>query len=327
LVGNAAAGHANAGSGVIGTITVTGDELFTLYTTGGTGAVDLTGLISLTPTLPGGHQSVSIAGTSTVRIGDSDFLGAIQEVNAGVLIPNDLIISITNTAATYFRGDFAAVPNPALRFQTDAAANNGGVKLAPFVSYTTNAAVIDASKSGGLIMDASNANFNDNITGASSPVGFDVFGAGFKIGDALLGSLGNDTITSNSMSQPDYITTTNGADTVNLAAGHTGVDHVGFYVASGLAQSATQFIPDGVGVSTTNIQIIGGGPTVAEWALPGSWGIPVTGSAREFGTLPGSIGNGFGTSGSNTILNNFNPILDVLDFNVRVWGHNDAANG
>src|SRR5262249_3601108 len=80
LVGNATAGHGNAS---IGAITVTGDELFTLSTAGGTLAVDQTGLVTLTPTLPGGHQSVSIAGTTTLRVGDTGaFLGAIQEVNA-----------------------------------------------------------------------------------------------------------------------------------------------------------------------------------------------------------------------------------------------------
>src|SRR5262249_49081431 len=156
--------------------------------------------------------------------------------------------------------------------------------------------------------------------GASSPVGFDVFGFGFKIGDALPGSLGNDTITSNSLSQPDYLTTTGGADTINLAAGHTGIDHVGVYVRSGLAQAAAAIIPDGVANSTTALQ------GNREWALPGFWGIPTNGSAKLFDG-GGQFPNGFGTSGSNSTVNNFNPTLDVLDFNARVWAHNNVAGG
>src|SRR5262249_9394421 len=97
-------------TGTIGAITVTGDEIFTLTAVGGVTPLgaDLTGLISLTPTLPGGHQTVTISGDTTLRVGDTGgiFQGAVQEVNAGALVPNDLVISITNTAATYFRGDF-----------------------------------------------------------------------------------------------------------------------------------------------------------------------------------------------------------------------------
>src|SRR5262249_20132983 len=153
---------------------------------------------------------------------DVGFFGAIQDVVGGALNPNNMTITITNTGATYFRGDFAAVPNPLLRFQTDTGANNGGTKLAPFVSYTTNAVTIDASKSGGFIMDAADANIGVTITGASSPIGFDVFGAGFKVGNVLIGSYGNDTLTSKSMTAPDYLVTNGGSDKITLAAGHTG---------------------------------------------------------------------------------------------------------
>src|SRR5262249_9483150 len=64
--------HSTAGA--IGTITVTGDEVFTLTAVGsaaGVNPVDLTGLITLTPTLPGGHQTVTISGDTTLRVGDT----------------------------------------------------------------------------------------------------------------------------------------------------------------------------------------------------------------------------------------------------------------
>jgi hypothetical protein len=330
VVGN---GVHNLGE-AIGLIKATGDELFTLTAVGsGQGKdltqTDFTGLVSLTPTL-GGNEQVTISGDTNVRIGDTvAFQGAIQDVSpGGVLLTNNMTISITNTAATYFRGDFVA--GTPLKFATDTGANNGGVVLAPAVAYTTNAVTIDASKSGGLIMDAADANFvssataagslGDVIIGASNPIGFDVFGAGFKVGNVLIGSLGNDTLTSNSLTLPDYLVTNGGADTINLAAGHTGADHVGFYVSSGLAQSATAFIPDAVANSTTALQ------APQEWALPGWWGIGTGGAAREFGVIGGNpIPNGFGTSADNSNLNNFNATLDFLDFNARSWAHDNVA--
>src|SRR5262249_15417252 len=96
VVGNQV--HSTAGA--VGTITVTGDEVFTFTVWGsaaGVNPVDLTGFITLTPTLPGGHQTVAITGDTIVRVGDiapAGVAGAIQEVNAGALRPDDLVISI-----------------------------------------------------------------------------------------------------------------------------------------------------------------------------------------------------------------------------------------
>ena len=52
------------------------------------------------------------------------------------------------------------------------------------------------------------------------------------IGNILGGSIGNDIITSKSLTLPDYIFTDGGADKITLAAGHTGADHVAFYAVS-----------------------------------------------------------------------------------------------
>jgi hypothetical protein len=53
------------------------------------------------------------------------------------------------------------------------------------------------------------------------------------LGDVLGGSIGNDTINSKATAQPDFVFTQGGSDTINLAAGHTGADHVAFYAGAG----------------------------------------------------------------------------------------------
>ena len=85
-------------------------------------------------------------------------------------------------------------------------------------------------------MLAGDANFDpvtsagNVITGAANPVGLNV--GAVTIGNILGGSIGNDIITSKSLTLPDYIFTDGGADKITLAAGHTGADHVAFYAVS-----------------------------------------------------------------------------------------------
>ena len=104
--------------------------------------------------------------------------------------------------------------------------------------------MIDASASGGLISPWGDANFvpgatvalstGDTIIGAANPVGYQTGGAGALCsGTCWLARLATTSITSKSMTLPDYIVTQGGADKITLAAGHTGADHVGFYAANG----------------------------------------------------------------------------------------------
>ena len=85
-------------------------------------------------------------------------------------------------------------------------------------------------------MLAGDANFDhvtsagNVITGAANPVGINI--GAVTIGNILGGSIGNDIITSKSLTLPDYIFTDGGADKVTLAAGHTGADHVAFYAVN-----------------------------------------------------------------------------------------------
>jgi hypothetical protein len=253
--------------------------------------------------------------------------GAIQDqTTSGGLNLNNLTVTVTDTAETSWgKGSVGSL----LDFVNDAGTVLGG-KFAPFVAYSNNAVKIDATASGGLISSWGDANFvgnqGDSILGAASPVGVTL--GGIKVGDVLAGSPGNDIITSNSMTLPDYIVTNGDADEITLAAGHAGVDHVGFYDANGNAIGVGAYAVASVGHSITEA----GPPSPAtgfEATNPGWWGIAAGGSSTliddgQFGSLfpAAAPGAGFGTSASQSTVTNFNAGLggDVLDFTAHAWG-------
>jgi hypothetical protein len=135
------------------------------------------------------------------------------------------------------------------------------------------------------------------------------------LGDVLVGSIGNDTITSKSMVLPDYIVTEGGQDKITLAAGHTGADHVGFYAAAGNVNVGGAYA-----VGSVTGAISEGGTGAFEFANPGWWGLatgaPSTRIDDGAGLFPGLNG---GTSNSQSTLNNYNPTQDFLDFSVKAW--------
>jgi hypothetical protein len=303
----------------IGAMNVMGDELFTLTALGPPGGLtDQTGLITLTPTL-GGNEHVTISGNSGLGIGFSPelipqqgspptvgFEGAIADATAGVLNVNNLTITITNTGETGFLPD--SVPGTLLNFVSSAGP-------APSIPYSTNAVLIDASTSGGLLMLAGDANFvpassaGDVITGAANPVGVN----GITAGNFLGGSIGNDIITSKSITLPDFIFTDGGADTITLAPGHTGADQVAFY-AVGLvgAEGGGSVVMPSVANAIAepvldNLQFVN----------PGWWGVGAGDTPKD---ILGLNFNGTGTSVDNSTLNGFVPGQDFLDFSVSAWG-------
>jgi hypothetical protein len=327
LVGNK--GHADfAGKGgdALGDLKAFGYEQFTLTSNGGGqvgpgNANDLGGTI-LVPTL-GGNEQVTIGGDTTLLMAVThSAFGAIQDqTNTGILNANNLTITITNTAATEW-GE--GTPGTNLFFVNDAGANGG--KFAPAVAYSNNAVKIDATTSGGLVNPWGDANFvgnqGDTILGATNPVGFKIGGA--TVGNVFAGSPGNDTLTSNSLTLPDYIVTNGGKDTINLAAGHTGADHIGFYNANGDATGGGNYAVASVAGSISE-----GGVGAFEFANPAWWGIAAGGSSTAIddgvaGSLfPGVVvGTGAGTSADQSTVNNFNVTTatsDVLDFSVQAW--------
>ena len=191
----------------------------------------------------------------------------------------------------------------------------GTAGIAPAIGYSTNAFTINASTStGDLIMLAGDANFagttGDTISGAT--------GAGNYLG----GSLATDAITSNSAGGGDFIYTDGGADTVTLAAGHSGSDHVELY-----AGNSASVIPPGAIASVAGAitNAVGGG---FETANPGWWGVvPGTPSAQLDTLVLNGGTTGVGTSADQATINNFNPGTDVLDFSVKAWGSTAFVNG
>lgn len=334
------------GGDALGDITAFGDELFTLNSTGGgavaagvaNGANDIGGTF-LVPT-PGGNEQVKITGDTTLQMAVTHSInGAISSSTGplaanGVLLLNNLSVTITNTAATEWGQGLAG---SLLQFQTDngihyASVPPGLVGFAPVISYSNNAVLIDASASGGLISPWGDANFQlgatpalsigDTIIGAANPVGYQTGGVGsLVLGDVLVGSLGNDNITSKSMVLPDYIITEGGADKITLAAGHTGADHVGFYAAAGNVNVAGNYA-----VGSVTGAITEGGAGAFEFANPGWWGLGTAAPSTRIddgggvGLFPGvAIGTGGGTSADNSTLTNYNPTQDFLDFSVKAW--------
>jgi hypothetical protein len=337
--GGPAVGAAGTGGDALGDITAFGDELFTLNSVGGgavaagvaNGANDIGGTF-LVPT-PGGNEQVKITGDTTLQMAVTHSVnGAISSSTGplaanGVLLLNNLSVTITNTAATEWG---QGVGGSLLQFQTDngihyATVPPGLTGIAPVISYSNNAVLIDASASGGLISPWGDANFQlgatpvlsvgDTIIGAANPVGYQTAVGGLVLGDVLVGSLGNDNITSKSMALPDYIITEGGADKITLAAGHTGADHVGFYAAAGNVNVGGAYA-----VGSVTGAISEGGAGAFEFANPGWWGLgtaaPSTRIDDGAGLFPGANG---GTSNSQSTLTNYNPTQDFLDFSVKAW--------
>jgi hypothetical protein len=328
----------DSGQGIIGAITVTGDELFTLVPLGGRD--DSTGLITLTPTL-GGNEQVTIGGDTTVMIGatpTAPTLGAIVDATGGILNVNNLTIKITNTGLTAFAPD--SVPGTLLNFIADDVPV--GAQAAPSIPYSTNAVTIDASTSGGLFMFAGDANFDpatskgDVITGAANPTGI-IGPSAFNIGNIIGGSIGNDNITSMSLTLPDYIFTDGGADKITLAAGHTGADHVAFYAVSNVTSTldGTSIVLESVANAISELfpplpaaaqpaasqPLIAAEPGAFQFVNPGWWGVAAGDSSKEIDTL---VPSGTGTSLDNSTLTGFVPNQDFLDFSVSAWGGPDV---
>ena len=87
--------------------------------------------------------------------------------------------------------------------------------VGPGLSSSTNAVLIDASKSGGLIMEAGDANFVASATVAGSS-GATIIGSA-TAGNVLGGLIGNDVFTtSKAAGVADTVYTGGGADKVNF---------------------------------------------------------------------------------------------------------------
>src|SRR5262249_31255411 len=180
-VGFNAVGDEPAASGALGAVTITGEEIVHITSRGVNG--NSTFLVTLTPSLAGNEQ-VTIDGTKNIAF--SNFQnGAIQDVVSGALNPNNMIITITDTGVVTFNGSLQ-VTTP-LHFTP--------VGDSTDLVFSTNAVAIDASKSGGLIMTAGDANYTSSTTVAGS-AGDNIIGS-TTAGNVLGGAIGDSARTAN----------------------------------------------------------------------------------------------------------------------------------
>jgi hypothetical protein len=180
----------------------------------------------------------------------------------------------------------------------------------------TPAAIIgssNASNSQGLLMTEGNVFFTTtgggaHITGSASPS---------ATGDFIGGGPGGDTFTLQSTTAPETVFTGGGGDTVDLAAGHTGVNVIDIY--SGFSGAP---VP---GTDATSLSSVVG-PTItdaADGAQAGWWGALPTDAppALQFGKIPVNTALGPDT----TTINHFVPgssttPQDHISFSVSAWG-------
>lgn len=324
-----------AGDGNLGTVTLTGDGIFNITAAGNGAAVDTLGFVSLTPVLTG-NEVVTIGDTTTngvtdhstqaLTIGDTTN-GAIADFNPTTFGLNLINLTINDTSLGAVTLLDATVAGP-LNF---VAPGDTG----PALSYSTNAVIINAASSGGLIMDGGDANFVPS-SAVSTSVGDTITGSTTH-GNVLGGSIGNDAISAVN-NAVNTIYTDGGQDTIVLSSSHTAHNAIDFYAGETAAG-----IPIAPG---TDITPIAGSITNAfgDQSQLGWSGLGAGGVQNEFGGIPGVaiavqpapvavvVGSG-GTSADMSLIQSstgglaFNVATDSLGFAVSAWGNSGGLSG
>jgi hypothetical protein len=164
--------------------------------------------------------------------------------------------------------------------------DTGVWKMGASGGISTNAQIINAGTSGGLVMEG-----GDSVAVA-------IFGSTTK-SNVLIGSPFADNL--NGGSATDSIVTNGGGDGVNLGAGHT-ADLIGLYVASGGSFVAPGSAPpDFVTAAITD---------ATDHAQPGFWGVVPGGTP----IVPTTAFANTGTSASMAVVNGFVAASDTVDF-------------
>jgi hypothetical protein len=304
--------------GNVGNVRLFGDEKVTITSAGtGVGANDVDQvLITSTSNIP---IVVTIDGTRDIDIGNSGGKngGAIAHVNdaADGLILNSMQLFITNTGVTTLHG--SANAGSVLDFPI-AGNTLDGSKGNP-LSSSTNAVLIDASKSGGLIMEAGDSNFVVSPTVAGS-TGATIIGSE-TAGNVLMGSIGNDKfVSSKSIGTNDTIATGGGADIVTLTPGN-GSDHVDLFSAFDTKTVApgSAAIPRFHSITDSNDV-----PQLGWWGQ--ATGATATGY-QAGGFLYAGIATGKGTNLDEVKVSGFESGTDVIDIGANsgfnhgsIWG-------
>jgi hypothetical protein len=231
-----------------------------------------------------------------------------------------------------------------------------GQIYAPFVNlssvgvdfhYSTNAAVLNASASGGLFMQGGDANYTISVLAALDQ-GDTITGSATGA-NVLIGSIGNDKITGTlSTSAVDTIATGGGKDGIALAANHAAVDHIELYMGTGNGPAALH--PYNLSGGDVVLTAFAGsavsnnlGASIGDVAQPGWWGINVNGwngtaggpgynvspdnlvfdlvsaYGQPTGTTGTVFGGAWGTSADVTTVTNF-AATDVVDVSLSAFG-------
>ena len=298
-------------AGAVGPVTLIGDELVTITSQGAD--TNTVGFTKLTPTA-GGDETVTIDGDHNITIG-SGGLGAIADVDSGgALINNNMKIIITDTGVIRLH---AATTGPLFTAIAGDPLNGSGG--ADPLTNSTNARLIDASKSGGLIMEGGDASYVASTTIAGS-LGDVIIGSA-TAGNVLGGSIGTDTFTLNNSLLADTVFTSGGAGSITLQGGHTASNSLDIY--SGFSTA---------GVTPGNAEIVRFASITTANDVPElGWfgqptGITATGYSAGGAVYAGLAAN-TGTSDTATSINNFNPGSDILQLSDSFSGYGVGVHG
>ena len=212
--------------GAVGNVTLNGDEVVTLSSVGGPATAvgaNTIGFVSVRPTI-GGLVDMTIDGTNDLTVGVTG-TGGIAALNTtgDALLVNALSITITDPGVVRLHSSIGGASVLDLKVPGGSANASGGTQP---LTNSTNARLIDASASGGLIMEGGDANFVTSATVAGS-LG-DVLIGSKTGGNVLGGSIGNDIFTSNVSLVADTIYTSGGADKIDPDAWPHSVELSGY---------------------------------------------------------------------------------------------------
>ena len=270
------------------------------------------GYVQLTPTV-GGPEQVTYTGDHNLTEGTAA-MGALADVRGGLLEINNLRVIDQDTGIVRWVGAPTtggvplsfAVPGDNLRF-------GGSVH-----GYSTNAVFIDATASGGLIMQAGDANVG---TGTLNTIK-----GSLTAGNVLGGSVGKDVFTASTSDVANTIYTDGGADSITLPGTHTTSQHIGLYTGV----NTTGIVPGGVelgqagsmtSILTPTFRALAPGAQTSAVRLPA---IPLVASTM---VLPMVLV----PAPSMTVVaggaNAFVPNTDVLDFAAGTWAISNANHG
>ena len=310
-------------------VRIIGEQNVNINSIGANGNV--VGLVELSRTGGVGAENVAIGGNKNLTIGVTGD-GAIFDVFPSqatntppiTAVTNSLQITITNTGTTTFLssantavpgfGDLI-VPGDSVHGPGGPAAG-GGFPL----TTSTNAVSIDATASGGLIMQGGDFNYTPSLSVAGS-IGDSILGSTTGA-NVLGGSIGNDVLQALSINAANTIFTSGGGDAVTLGVGHVVGDNVDIYVGfstAGITPGQAEVVRF---QSITASSVAVGDIPQLGWfnQATAATATGYAGATAATSTYAGLAAN-TGTAGDVTTVTNFNPAIDLLTLSDGTSGY------